>query len=51
VSEDGDLDPGLVVMAQQGDQRAFESLAADAYSRLHHLAHCILRGMDFVLYE
>ena len=37
------MDQDLVVRAQQGDQRAFEMLAADAYTRLFRLAHGILR--------
>ncbi len=37
------MDVDLVVRAQQGDQRAFEMLAADAYTRLFRLAHGILR--------
>jgi RNA polymerase sigma-70 factor (ECF subfamily) len=37
------MDADLVVRAQQGDQRAFEMLAADAYHRLYRLAHGILR--------
>ncbi len=37
------MDADLVVRAQQGDQRAFEMLAADAYPRLYRLAHGILR--------
>jgi len=37
------MDEGLVVRAQQGDQRAFEALAVDAYGRLYRLAHGILR--------
>lgn len=37
------MDQALVVRAQQGDQRAFETLAAAAYARLYRLAHGILR--------
>lgn len=37
------MDPDIVVRAQQGDQRAFETLAADAYTRLYGLAYGILR--------
>ncbi len=37
------MDQGLVVKAQRGDQRAFEALAAAAYTRLYRLAHGILR--------
>ena len=37
------MDADLVVRAQEGDQRAFEMLAADAYLRLYRLAHGILR--------
>jgi RNA polymerase sigma-70 factor (ECF subfamily) len=37
------MDRGLVVRAQQGDERAFEALARDAYVRLYRLAHGILR--------
>jgi RNA polymerase sigma-70 factor, ECF subfamily len=37
------MDQGLVVKAQQGDERAFEVLAAEAYARLYRLAHGILR--------
>ena len=37
------MDQGLVLRAQRGDQRAFESLADEAYARLYRLAHGILR--------
>jgi RNA polymerase sigma-70 factor (ECF subfamily) len=37
------MDQELVVRAQRGDQRAFEALAAVAYTRLYRLAHGILR--------
>jgi RNA polymerase sigma-70 factor (ECF subfamily) len=37
------VDVALVVRAQQGDEEAFEALAADAYPRLYRLAHHILR--------
>lgn len=37
------MDQALVVRAQNGDQRAFETLAATAYPRLYRLAHGILR--------
>jgi RNA polymerase sigma-70 factor (ECF subfamily) len=37
------MDTELVVKAQQGDERAFEALAAGAYARLLRLAHGILR--------
>lgn len=37
------MDQGLVVRAQEGDRRAFEMLAAAAYTRLFRLAHGILR--------
>ena len=48
------MDQGLVVRAQAGDQRAFETLAAAAYARLYRLAHGILRlrdlsRVDFIL--
>lgn len=37
------MDQDLVVRAQQGDRRAFETLALDSHPRLHKVAHGILR--------
>ena len=37
------MDEELVVLAQQGDPRAFESLTLAHYSRLYRLAKSILR--------
>lgn len=37
------MDPDLVVRAQRGDQRAFESLTIACHHRLFRLAHGILR--------
>jgi len=37
------MDPNLVTMAQQGDQRAFETLATIAHPRLYRVALGVLR--------
>jgi RNA polymerase sigma-70 factor (ECF subfamily) len=37
------VNAALVLRAQQGDEGAFEALAAEAYPRLYRLAHHILR--------
>ncbi len=41
--ERGDMDQGLVVRAQQGDQQAFEVLVASHHARLFRVAQGILR--------
>jgi len=38
------MDPGLVVRAQQGDQRAFEALTVASHPRLFRVAYGILRN-------
>ena len=40
------MDQDLVVRAQQGDQRAFESLTVADHSRLFRVANCLLRDRE-----
>ena len=39
------MDTGLVLRAQQGDERAFEGLAETVAERLHAVAYRILRAV------